>query len=440
MPRPLGLLFLAGVACAAEDPLGALLHRIKQAAAAEGASSALQAELSNALTMAQTGSCDAAPATTSASRTGGLVDGGGCQLMQDPGGWTERTPSRALNFSTLPAEATTYVCYDGRTAAKWDHPAGDEPHPETTVLLIENFLAPEEASSLAALMKVAVDGSPECVLKPCGGKKTRFAYTFPGAQYSVYPKKGQAHGDVPLPNAGGQPPPEYQQMHTWYTQEHPKINMLEQRIADLVNIPAHPKERMLQGLRTTPNQSLTDSPGIFHLDPSNAMARHVTALIYLNDIERGGHTAFPLLPRPNADGAVPRPAAMRAFAREVSAKFAEAEEPFRGRVAMHEIMLSVDPRSEPRIVCPAGNAFGPAGDDNVPENERSLAVQPRAGRAVVWWHKTADGKDILHDTLHGGCDPYGGEKLALQKFKQYPRTHKMCKKSQWCRGAPGGRA
>ena len=63
-----------------------------------------------------------------------------------------------------------------------------------------------------------------------------------------------------------------------------------------------------------------------------------------------------------------------------------------------------------------------------------LAVQPKRGRAVVFWQESEDGQQILHDMFHAGCDVRAGLKVAFQKFKHFPRHAEGCSagKSLWC--------
>ncbi|CAK0849320.1 unnamed protein product [Prorocentrum cordatum] len=69
---------------------------------------------------------------------------------------------------------------------------------------------------------------------------------------------------------------------------------------------------------------------------------------------------------------------------------------------------------------------------------RPLAVRPVAGRAIFFWHEAVEGSDPLLDVFHGGslpgaCPVRRGEKLSLQKFKNFAAGTIGCEASRWCR-------
>lgn len=436
----LALLALGHESAAEEEPLDARLRRIQTIVAAEGLSSQLRQDVDAAVALMQ-GSAIAA-------------DGAGCRPLTNPEQWEKGAtgPDRALNLDGLPAGARPFVCYDGREAATWKHADGDEPHPDTAVVLIENLLSPEETGTLYELANVVQDAVPD---KYIDGKTKRRSWLLAGrSQPMRAPDVGLTGAKNPTP------------MHIWNLQEHPLVNEVEDRVARLVAIDTHAAEWPLQLQRSIANETVRAVTGgqAFHIDPSFQLPRAATVLIYLNDIHAGGHTFFPLIPfgPGSKNGPVARPKAMRQEAREWRKLVAALVDPwehgetFEGRAdparkgapqRMDPIISMGTTATPPEALRVSGASAG--GNQRMTEScpavsaaykeavangeTRGLAVQPKAGRAVVFWHKSLDGQTLLHDALHAGCDVLEGTKLSLQKFKQCPHDSECCQRSKWCR-------
>lgn len=61
-----------------------------------------------------------------------------------------------------------------------------------------------------------------------------------------------------------------------------------------------------------------------------------------------------------------------------------------------------------------------------------FAVRPLPGRAVFFWHEDPQGL-ALPQQFHAGCPVLRGEKVSLQKFKNFAPDHPRCKHSWYCR-------
>merc|ERR1712032_1704153 len=64
---------------------------------------------------------------------------------------------------------------------------------------------------------------------------------------------------------------------------------------------------------------------------------------------------------------------------------------------------------------------------------RPLAVRPVPGRAIFFWQEVVGGSDPLLDVFHAGCPVRRGEKLSLQKFKNFAKDTLGCEVSRWCK-------
>jgi prolyl 4-hydroxylase len=78
-------------------------------------------------------------------------------------------------------------------------------------------------------------------------------------------------------------------------EENPFIRRIERRIAELMNVPIEHAEG-LQVLHYGPGQEYKAHHDFFALNSRNASNNRIsTLIIYLNDVEEGGETVFPLL-------------------------------------------------------------------------------------------------------------------------------------------------
>lgn len=78
-------------------------------------------------------------------------------------------------------------------------------------------------------------------------------------------------------------------------------------------------------------------------------------------------------------------------------------------------MYDADIDSQLHALCP-GAPSGIYESTFAKGNRVPFAVQPRRGRAVVFWQETIDGQQVLHDVFHNGCKVRGGLKIAFQKY------------------------
>lgn len=146
-----------------------------------------------------------------------------------------------------------------------------------------------------------------------------------------------------------------------------------------------------------------------HHDRSFYPQRSATVLVYLSSDVEGGHTLFPLLRRPGRE-AEPE-LAEQALVREV--------------VVEHFLPQTLSREPEQQILSWARGAN--PGFAHVQDAVEALctrpdevfAVQPRAGRAVVFWHEA--GRHAVWDNVHAPCQVTGGRKWTIQRFAERMR-------------------
>ena len=220
----------------------------------------------------------------------------------------------------------------------------------------------------------------------------------------------------------------------------PVLRLIEERIGEYAMIPPHEGEGPLMvGYR----QPLTPKVGSgnarvpfqlrnVHHDLNNAPRRAVTALIYLTDVEEGGHTVFPCLGK-NPDREACK-ALVKGFKR--GERYLHSED--------HPKCWDVPAYRHAQALCEGGQggtggevtevvAEGVSKDDSNGDrqgNEDSsagagainggLRIKPRRGMAVFFTSSLRDGSpDML--SWHAGCPVEKGEKYTLQKFKEFPK-------------------
>eukprot|EP00929_Paragymnodinium_shiwhaense_P077496 TRINITY_DN39905_c0_g1_i3.p1 TRINITY_DN39905_c0_g1~~TRINITY_DN39905_c0_g1_i3.p1 ORF type:complete len:226 (-),score=35.35 TRINITY_DN39905_c0_g1_i3:114-791(-) len=212
---------------------------------------------------------------------------------------------------------------------------------------------------------------------------------------------------------------------------------VEERIAAFTGLPAHGEESPLQLALdiAQPGGPGAGVPNIHH-DKNHGLVRHVTSLTYLTSPEDGGETIFPVLPSPSSSRKPRRRS-------EELEKHAEKLAGIVRKQITDNKALSADGDWPPVQVrdgsdlhtsltelCPAeGRKRGvKRADDFV----APLAVRPVPGRSIFFWQEVVGGGDPLLDVFHAGCPVREGEKLALQKFKNFAPGTPGCKASVLC--------
>lgn len=264
----------------------------------------------------------------------------------------------------------------------------------------------------------------------------------------------------------------------------PLLSRVEARISLLTGLPFHQTEEAIMLTRQHPGVSdeVLSASRVHHDQINAAKARRAaTVLVYLSDTpsEDGGHTIFPALsptvPPPGCSaaaaelGRLPPSCANAAGDSEPEAESVSSTSPSRGeRDAALELSsdLSSDFSSDARptdalplswvaqtvqlafergvrslgcqacaqqAAVPSSTAEMAAMDRAHRHSEEEctralsgvahgLAVQPAAGRAIIFWHTLPDGTPDPH-MWHAGCLARSGAgRWALQKFKTPPTT------------------
>lgn len=303
----------------------------------------------------------------------------GCFPFDDPvaGAWLLRA-SRPMNLSALPHGARPMLCYDGHAKAS-DHVWHAPRFAETALVLIDDFLTSKEVEQIAATCKETA-----CPLELGASAVADGAIT--------------------------------------------------ERIASLVSMPIAPgtdETPLLMTFEVNNNRPGADATTSVHHDKNNMIRRHLTVIIYLTTVIAGGETAFPGLAW-SADRrhwASARPREIE----EVALAFDQmVQEKVTARLhglptQPGEVALPL-PRER---VCPADWTVLGGGADAPPI--QPLAVRPIAGRALLFWHETADGSEALADVYHDGCPVIEGTKRTVVLFKSYAPDDPRCHTSPYCR-------
>eukprot|EP01045_Picozoa_sp_COSAG04_P011783 COSAG04_NODE_770_length_10444_cov_6.484872_3_plen_160_part_00 len=120
-----------------------------------------------------------------------------------------------------------------------------------------------------------------------------------------------------------------------------------------------------------------------HHNLDNDMARYVTALLYLTDVEAGGETLLPL-----ADEGM----------EGLGCAGCEQRPDLRASSRSQGCFECIAPRQDALLENCAEPGHG------------GLSVAPKAGRLVLWYNYDADG-EWQPAALHAGCSVRAGEKL-----------------------------
>jgi len=162
------------------------------------------------------------------------------------------------------------------------------------------------------------------------------------------------------------------------------VDLFRKRMANLVLLPEEYGEE-LQLTRYTPGQKYEA-----HFDSSMLAGRLATVIVFLGVPAQGGQLAFPWAKR---------------------GEFASvAADGVSGRGRSPRELEGLQDAPQSRQVC------SPAND--------SLLIEPRVGRAVLWFNHSPDLKRVGYAAMHVGCPVLEGEKLITQVFFDWmvPRT------------------
>jgi len=341
-----------------------------------------------------------------------LAPGLGCwQLWARGRDLRQLLGGHSVDMAALPPQARSYLCHSGYLLkaldSKLDRPLHGIGYSGSAVVLIEDFLSPDEVKHLTdlAMQHVKQDGDDPT---------HRVAYLV-GAQYGNHAVSSRPELDVRLP-------------------EDTTLNAVEERIGAFLRIPASWEEKPVQMSMSVGRPEILgveNTMQTVHHDKNSGLTRRATAILYLNEPAEGGETIFPALPS-LALGAQPAPRSH--MQQEFATAFGDlvrkelgslkSEKPWPS-LALSEV--SVEYAKVERLCAELLNSTIAA------EVPPSVAIKPAPGRAVFFWSETAKRGEALLDVLHAGCPVKRGAKLAMQKFKHFANDHPKCQDSRWCR-------
>lgn len=283
-----------------------------------------------------------------------------------------------VDVQALPAGSTARVCIAP---------------PHGRVIVVDGFLRDDEVSHMRDLVRLTAFASRET------------GYRFAEATGQHYPA-----GFLSNDRSG---------VRTEKHRGDRVLNAVEARMAKFTGVPLSFFENILQMSYAFPvaDKKKSKHPALHH-DKNSGAPRFVTILTYLTEIPPGGggHTIFPALP---TVAALPAHQEWNKTFHEIFHKaFAGKKQgdkwPFVGVDAGSPKAKDVE------VACDAVNR----------DSLAYFAVRPLPGRAVLFWHEDGHGK-ALPEQFHAGCPVLRGEKIALQKFKNYEPDHPKC--SWYCK-------
>ena len=202
----------------------------------------------------------------------------------------------------------------------------------------------------------------------------------------------------------------------------PLLSRVEARIGALTGLPSHEGEEGLMVTQQHPGatDAIVDPSRVHHdrINPTKER-RALTVLIYLSSSadEDGGHTVFPFLAGAQAGEGGARLAGMahtvaRAFDRGMRS------------LGCHTCaqLAAVPPSAEETTALESAHRH--AEEECLHARQRggqvgSVAVRPRVGTALLFWHAFPNGTADPF-MWHAGCLAGSGARWALQKFKTPP--------------------
>lgn len=192
----------------------------------------------------------------------------------------------------------------------------------------------------------------------------------------------------------------------WRT-EHPSLEKLSTRVLSMAGVPKHSSDTTKHGRWKYHVETPAGQPWLrnVHHDRANGYDdRILTVLIYLSDVQRGGHTLFPCL---GPDGGPPRiPALCEAFVRAYAS-------------GNRSLACSGPECWDSAAFAAVQLACQAAADGKLPQ---MLAVKPTKGLAALFPssatmnHTPGAGNRPLPSTWHAACPVLDGEKHAVQLF------------------------
>lgn len=169
----------------------------------------------------------------------------------------------------------------------------------------------------------------------------------------------------------------------------PVVDRINDRISQLSFIPKDWGEP-LHVLHYDPGQYFRGHLDVHAKPGRRTSSRVATCFLYLSDVEAGGETHFPLAKK--ADGTRdPVPEACRGM---------------EGKDASKQGADALDKYYD------GSEFFSPSPEELA---ELGLTVQPKKGRAVLWWNKAKNG-DVDWRSRHVGCPLVAGEKWAATRW------------------------
>ena len=222
----------------------------------------------------------------------------------------------------------------------------------------------------------------------------------------------------------------------WWMQEHDHarrqpsalLDMLEQRIGNLTGVADHGGEAAMKVTSYVQAERAADQPQAaysLHHEKIQRPDRIATVLVYLSTLQphEGGHTSFPAAQRREGEETEAARRRQGAFL---------AITPPRGRYyRIDEVgtnsrgggvgLKSPEAAADPNVGL-ARSAAEAACRDAAAGTPSALAVQPRRGTAVIWYHEKGRNRTVDPLAWHAGCfvRGEGATRWALQKFKEDP--------------------